>query len=217
MAPCWAIGLPNVLPLTFGVTSMALGVVLIVKIAIIPAVVLAILAGSFIGEMCRAEDGIRFVAGKIRKVVDVAFPKKGDVYSQEEFMDRYVALIVTFCVSGTGIFGAMNEGMTGDPSLLIAKALLDLFTAWIFAATLGYSVAVIAIPQFLIQIVLLLGAKQILPLVTPQMVGDFSACGGVIMLATGFCIAGIKSFPIANMLPALALVMPISFFWAKVA
>lgn len=36
--------------------------------------------------------------------------------------------------------------MTGDPSILIAKLLLDFFTAMIFACSLGIAVSVIGIP-----------------------------------------------------------------------
>jgi uncharacterized membrane protein YqgA involved in biofilm formation len=61
--------------------------------------------------------------------------KKGSAH--ESFIQSYVAIIVLFCASGTGIFGAMREGMTGDASILIAKAFLDFFTATIFACTLG--------------------------------------------------------------------------------
>lgn len=48
-------------------------------------------------------------------------------------------------------------------------------------------------------------------LASSAMLADFSACGGVIMLATGLRICGIKIFPIA-MLPALLLIMPVSAF-----
>lgn len=41
--------------------------------------------------------------------------------------------------------------------------------------------------------------------------GSFKTLG---MLVAGFRIAGIKSFPVANMLPALVLVMPISHLWS---
>ena len=54
-----------------------------------------------------------------------------------------------------------------------------------------------------------------MPLTTPAMLADFSACGGIIMLATGLRICGIKIFPIVNMLPALILVMPVSALWAR--
>jgi len=57
-------------------------------------------------------------------------------------------------------------------------------------------------------------AVKLLPLTTPAMIADFSACGGLIMVATGLRIAGIKPFGVANMVPALVLVMPMSALWA---
>jgi hypothetical protein len=144
-------------------------------------------------------------------------PAGDDAGPNEEFMEKFVAIMVLFCASGIGIFGALTEGMTGDPSLLISKAFLDLFTAGIFAITLGYTVATLALPQFAIQMTLLLLAGLILPMTTPAMVADFSACGGLIMVATGITICGIKPFPLANMLPALLLVMPLSALWTRIA
>lgn len=109
----------------------------------------------------------------------------------------------------------MNEGITGDASLLLSKSMLDFFTAAIFAAALGLSVAAIAIPQFIILMTLFFLGRFLLLLTTAAMVNDFLACGGIIMLATGFRIAGIKAFAIANLLPALLLVMPISYLWTR--
>ncbi len=42
-----------------------------------------------------------------------------------------------FCFSGVGIMGALTEGMTGDATLLLVKAIMDLFTALVFAISLG--------------------------------------------------------------------------------
>ena len=44
---------------------------------------------------------------------------------------------------------------------------------------------------------------------------DFKACGGFIMLATGFLMIKVKMFPIADMVPAMILVMPISALWVN--
>lgn len=96
---------------------------------------------------------------------------------------------------------------------MLSKSFLDLFTAAIFATALGYIVVTVAIPQFIIQFSLFLSAGFILPLVNEHLIGDFSALGGIIMLVTGFRICGIKSFPVANMLPGMILVMPISSLW----
>lgn len=201
------------LPLTLGMASIALGTMLIIKVKFMPAVVLALVIGHFIGELIYLEKGIGRVAGSTRTVIDRIFPPKGGL-SHEEFLNRFVAIVVLFCASGTGIFGSMHEGMTGDPSILYVKAILDLFTAAAFATALGYAVAVVCIPQLAIQLCLAGLAVVILPMTNATMMADFSAAGGVIMFATGLRICGIKSFPVANMLPGLILIMPISYLWS---
>lgn len=201
------------LPMTFGCASMGIGIVLIMKVDSIPVVVLSMLLGSLIGEIFQLERGIEKLSLKLRKFVDRPKPNQALLTSHEDFVEKYVALVVLFCASGMGILGSLTEGISGDPSLLITKAFLDLFTATIFAITLGYAVSLIAVAQFVVQVTLLLFAAIIQPLISPQMFADFSACGGMIMFATGFRICGIKSFPVANMLFSLLIVMPISAFW----
>lgn len=200
------------LPQTFGLASMGLGIALIVKVHFLPAVIMALVIGAIIGEMMNLEGNFGKVGAKARIVAD-KLSSGGNTLSHAEFQEKFVAILVLFCASGTGVFGAMTEGMTGDPSILYVKTILDLFTSAIFATALGYSVATIAIPQLAIQLMLAMGATHILPLTTKLMMADFSAAGGLIMLATGFRICGIKSFPVANLLPALVLVMPFHHIW----
>jgi uncharacterized protein len=200
------------MPLVFGLASMGLGIAMVVKVKYLPAVILAMLLGTLIGELMHLETWVQKVAAKTKGFIE-SFAKPPEGLTQEQFLEKFVAILVLFCASGTGIFGAMNEGMTGDYSLLIVKSFLDLFTAAIFATALGYTVATLAIPQFAIQASLFFLAIKILPLTTPAMIADFSACGGLIMVATGLRIAGIKPFAVANMLPALFIAMPISALW----
>ncbi len=201
------------MPLVFGCASMGLGVAMIVKVKFLAPVILALVLGAVFGELIQLETGIQRVAGLSRKWIEKIIRPSGSL-SHEAFMDKFVALMVLFCVSGTGVYGAMSEGMTGDPTLLIVKSILDLFTAPIFASTMGFTVAILVVPQFIIQSLLYLASSLILPLTTPDMLADFSACGGLIMLATGFRICGIKQFPVGNMIPALLLAMPLSWLWA---
>jgi uncharacterized membrane protein YqgA involved in biofilm formation len=203
------------LPMMFGLSSIGLGVATIIRVKYFPAVILALLLGTIIGELLHLEDWVMKISTKTRVVVDkIAEPKNKDL-THEEYLNQFVAVLVLFCTSGTGIFGVMNEAMTGDTSLIIVKSVLDFFTASIFAAALGYSLVVVAIPNFIIQIGLFFLSIWILPMVSPAMLGDFSAAGGIIMLATGFRIAGIKHFHVVNMIPALLLVMPISALWLR--
>jgi len=198
------------LPLIFGVASMAMGINSIVKMKLLPVVVFAVILGTAIGELIYLEKGIGVLAGKARGPVEKLFKSQSD---DPDFLTQFISIVVLFCASGTGIFGALQSGMTGDHTILLSKSILDFFTAMIFATSLGYLVATICIPQFVVLMILFFAAKIIMPLTTPDMLSDFTACGGVLMLATGFRISGIKSFPIANMLPAMLLVMPLSYLW----
>lgn len=202
------------MPMVFGCASMGLGITMIVKVKFLAPVVLALIVGTILGELIQIESIIQKVAKSGKNWIDRLTTPPENI-SQEEFFEKYVALLVLFAMSGTGIYGALSEGMTGDPTLLIVKAILDLFTAPIFAATMGFSVGLLFIPQFVVQVTLYLAASMIMPLTTPDMLADFSACGGLIMLATGFRICGIKEFPVAAMLPALFAVMPLSLLWSR--
>lgn len=202
------------LPLVFGCCSMSLGVVMIGKVHYLPATILAIILGSILGELFCIEAGIQKMGGHVKKFISRFEKKQDNAEGNAAFAEQFVPVLVLFCASGTGIFGAINEGMTGDTTLLMVKSFLDLFTSAIFATSLGLSLATLAVPQFILQAALFAGAGFILPLTTPVMLADFSACGGIIMLATGFRICGIKPFAVANMLPSLFLVMPISHVWA---
>lgn len=189
---------------------LGIGILLVMKCANLPVMVLATLVGALIGEFCLLEKGINGAVAKIQQL----FMASGNKPTHDSFIQSYVAIIVLFCASGTGIFGAMHEGMTGDPNILIAKSFLDFFTAIIFACSLGIAVSAICAPMLIIQLTLAACATLILPLTTPAMMGDFSAVGGLLLVATGLRVCGIKMFPVVNMLPALLLAMPISAAWA---
>jgi len=204
--------LRTAMPQTFGLASMGLGISMIIKLQHLPAVILALIVGAIIGEMFHLERKVGEIGSKAKGLIEKVFPAREGL-SQEEFIEKFVAVLVLFCASGTGIFGAMNEGMTGSPDILYVKSILDFFTSGIFATALGFAVAAVCLPQVAIQILLMFCATWIMPMTNAGMIADFSATGGLIMLATGFRIAGVKPFPVANMLPALFLAMPFSRLW----
>lgn len=201
------------MPMVFGLCSMSMAVILIMKVSTLPVIILACIIGTIIGELIYVERRINSAAARVRTFAEWLSPGRQETVSQKEFLELFVALIVLFCASGTGIVGALNEGMNGDPSVLYTKASMDFFAALLFSTRLGYVVAFIAIPQIIIQLSLAYAAILILPLTSEVMRNDFYAVGGMLMMATGLRICGIKLFPIANMLPALIIVMPLSALW----
>lgn len=191
----------------FGFAAMGIGITLVVKVYALGAVVLSLILGTCIGTWL-----------KLGKRVDTVFAglnawmlKKSK--PDDDYMAQFATLLVLSCCSGTGIFGAMNEGLTGDSTTILCKAILDFFTVLIFATVLGKFCAVIAVPQMVILMTLFFCAKLIMPLMTPQLVGDFSAVGGIIELMIALKILRLTKMNAVDALPALLIVFPISQLW----
>ena len=191
---------------TFGVCALAMGISSVVLMRNMPAVIFAVIIGTLAGTALDIDGAIRRGTGALLRKMSPG---------TDVDLGLMVTAMVLFCASGTGIYGSMTSGMTGDHSILIAKSILDFFTAMIFACRLKRATMLIGIPQLVIMLSLFCLARVILPLTDAVMIDDFKACGGFILLATGLRIAKIKEFPIADMIPAMNLVMPISAFWVN--
>ena len=202
--------------LILGCCSMCMGVSTIILMEHMPAVVFAIILGTGLGLAVHFGQLINKGGLAMQKVLSKCVKTSSDV-PQKEFEATLVTCITLFCASGTGIYGSIIAGMSGDHSVLMAKAILDLFTAVVFACTLGMVTAAVAVPQFIIFLILfLLGAPIYNGLelgTNSYIINDFKACGGFIMLATGFRMCKIKMFPVADMIPAMVLIFPIAVFW----
>lgn len=208
--------LKKTLPLIAGLISISMGVFFLNKLVNLPPIALAVIVGTIIGSLAHIEKHIENAGVKLRGPIEKIFPTKGDAgINAEDFTNQFIAVLILFCASGTGIFGALTEGMTGDATILFTKSSLDFFTAAIFASALGYIIAVIFVPQLIVFVILFFAASFIMTMINPSMVADFTACGGIIMLATGFRLCGIRAFPTANMLPSIILVMPFSAVWQQ--
>lgn len=191
----------------FGLCALCMGISAVVLMKNMPAVVFSVILGTLIGLALRIGGRIEKLSGRVLAKV---MPK-----ADQEVNDLMLTAVVLFCASGTGIYGALDSGMTGNHSVLIAKAVLDFFTAMIFACQLGKAAAFIGVPQFVVLISLFALAKVIVPMTTDTMIADFKACGGFILVATGLRMMKLKPFPVADMIPAMVLVMPVSYAWVK--
>lgn len=197
----------------FGCCSIAMGISSIVLMQNMPAVVFSVITGTALGLAVQLGEKVNSGGRAMQRFISKFIKNSNSDISAGEFEETLVTVIVLFCASGTGIYGAIVAGMTGDNSILIAKSILDLFTAGIFACILGGVVSVIAVPQFLLFLLLFLCAGFIFPMTTDTMIADFKACGGFLMLATGFRMLKLKMFPTADMILAMVLVMPVSWLW----
>jgi hypothetical protein len=200
------------LPATFALCSVAIGIGMIIKATDLTVIVMAFIIGTGIGELLYLENCVSKAAIFVQTKLDRFLPLPRGL-TKEEYSLQFTTLIVIFAASGLGVIGAMTEGLNGNYQLLLVKALMDFVTATIFSITLGPSIILIAVIQLVVQVTLFLLAHSIMPLMDAGVYGNFSAIGGIILLAIGLRIAKIMHFSIVNFLPALFLVIPFTYLW----
>ena len=190
----------------FGLSAITMGITLIIQMDALTAVVMSLIVGTLLGECLNLENslirGLSFCASKL----------PGKDLSKEQ-MDNLISMIILFCFSGTGIFGSINSGISGDHTILIAKSIMDFFTAIIFGAITGYLVSAIAIPHIILNVFLFFFGSLLFPLLNDSMVQDFKAVGGIITFAVGLKISKVRHYQVLNMVPALILVFLFSKLW----
>lgn len=167
-----------------------------------PLIVLgALLIGTLLGEWMRIEDGLH----NLGKFLEQRFSKEDDDGSNK-FARGFLTASLLFCVGPMTILGSIQDGLTGDYQLLAVKAVLDGFAAMAFASTLGAGVLFSTIVILVFQGSISLFAAQLSAIVTPLMMNELSATGGVILLGLAISsLLEIKKIRVGNMLPALAV------------
>lgn len=124
----------------------------------------------------------------------------------------FVTASLLFCVGPMAIIGSLSDGLTGDSHILLTKAIIDGIASVPLAATLGIGVAFSVIPLMLYQGSITLLAFFLEEFFSPGAIAEISALGGIIMLAIGLELMGIKKIRVANLLPALPLIMVAIYF-----
>ncbi|MDP9251811.1 MAG: DUF554 domain-containing protein [Chloroflexota bacterium] len=122
--------------------------------------------------------------------------------------EGFVTAAIVFCVGPLTFLGSIQNGLTGDASLLAVKSVLDGFTAIALAATLGWGV-LLTIPLILIyQGGLAVGASVFSGLLSELQLREMNAVGGLLMIGVGLKLLSIRDVKVADYLPAI-LVAPL--------
>jgi len=168
-----------------------------------PIIVLtSLLIGGILGEWLRIEDGLRNLGGFFER----KFIKNPQNQQGSRFIHGFLTASLVFCVGPMTILGAIQDGLTGDYSLLAIKSVLDGFAAMAFASSLGvgvlFSIAVIFAYQGGISLL----AAQAQALTTPAMMNEMNAAGGVLLIGIAISsLLEIKRIRVGNFLPALLI------------
>ena len=159
----------------------------------------SVILGLVIGEAIAIDGALKRLGGYLEKRLS-----KGESPVSRAF----VTTSLLFCVGPLTVLGSLEDGLTGDYSLLALKSALDLVAALSFASVLGWGVLLSAGTVLVVQGTLTLSAGLLEEVVTEPMVLAMTATGGVLILGLGIILLEIKEVKVANMLPAL-LVAPV--------
>lgn len=127
-------------------------------------------------------------------------------------VDGFVTASLTVCIGAMAVVGAIKDGLTGDYSILAAKAVLDFIIIVIMTASLGKGCIFSAIPVAVFQGAITLLAKLIEPIMTETALSYLSMTGSMLIFCVGVNLLWGKKIKVANLLPTIVFAV----IWALV-
>ena len=176
-----------------GLTVILIGLQMALK-SMHPMIVIgSLILGGILGELLQIEARLESFGSWLQG----RFAGAGNV------AEGFVAATLLFCVGAMAIMGALQDGLTGTPTILYAKAALDGVASIALASTLGIGVLFSALSVALYQGGITLAAESAKSLLTDTVVVEMNAVGGLLIVAIGLDLIGVKRLPVGNMLPAV--------------
>ena len=163
--------------------------------------IFSLVIGCLIGQWLDIEAKMETLGIKLKQAVRV----KND----NHFVEGFVTTSLIICVGAMAIVGAMQDGLSGDSSMLVAKSLLDFALVAILASAYGVGPVFSAIPIFVYQGAITLIAALFGSVISDGLIEQLSFVGSALIFCVGVNIVKEKTFQVANMLPALL----IPIFW----
>jgi uncharacterized membrane protein YqgA involved in biofilm formation len=168
-------------------------------------VLLALIGGAWLGEWSDLEAAFERLGQALERQVSRWL-------GPSPIACAFVAPSILFLVGPMTLLGSIQDGL-GDPSLLLVKAALDGIATLAFTASLGWGTLFSALPVLLVQGGVALLARQLQPLLRPDLLAALEATGGILILGTGINLLGLARLRVANLLPALLIVeLLVGFF-----
>ncbi|WP_281379511.1 DUF554 domain-containing protein [Geomonas limicola] len=182
-----------------GLAVLLIGAQLALKSQEPMIVIGSLIGGGLLGELIGIEARLEAFGALLQR----RFKGTGKI------AEGFVTASLLYCVGAMAIMGALQDGLGQRPEILYAKAALDGIASVALASTLGAGVLFSAGPLLLYQGSITLGATAAQQLLTPAVVREMNAVGGLLIVAIGLDLLGLKRLPVGNLLPAVFLAVPL--------
>ena len=159
--------------------------------------IVSLSVGGLIGEFIDIEARLDNVGEWLKRKLKVNQDKN------KGFVEGFVNSSLLFCVGAMAIIGSLRDGLNGDPSMLIAKGVIDGVVAIFFASTLGIGVFFSVIPVGIYQVIITIAAGFIEQFLSGRLILNLSFVGSILIFAIGINMIFGKKIKTGNLLPAI--------------
>jgi uncharacterized membrane protein YqgA involved in biofilm formation len=191
-----------------GMTTLVLGIATAAKSDNIVFPLVSVVLGGIIGESLRIEDRFESLGNWVRRKVEVKsqsgwMSRTSLTTLHPRFVEGFVTATLLFSIGPMSILGSIDDGLGRGAQILIVKAALDGLVSVLFAATMGWGVAISAVIVGIYQGLMTLGASGLDAILTDRMVHEMSATGGIMILGIALRFMEVKPIRVGSLLPGL--------------
>ncbi len=162
----------------------------------------SLLVGGLLGEWWKIEEGLQ----RLGAWLESRFAQQQGDEEKQRFIKGFLTASLVFCIGPMAIMGSIQDGLGGDYQTLAVKAVLDGFAALAFTSSLGVGVLFSGLTVLVYQGGITLLAAQLNSVVTPLMMNEMTAVGGLILIGIAISsLLELKPIRTASFLPALLL------------
>ena len=165
--------------------------------------ILCLTIGAVIGELLNLEGAFERFGEWLKRKTGNAKDKR--------FVDAFVTASLTVCIGAMAIVGSIEDGITGDYSILATKAVLDFIIIMVVSCSMGRGTVFSAIPVAILQGSITALAGLVRPLMTEAALNNLSMVGNVLLFGVRINLAWGKKVRVANLLPAIVIAVIAAF------
>ena len=158
--------------------------------------IISMVLGTIVGELLRLDDWLSTLGDTIER----QFAKRG---VKGRVSEGFVTASLLFCVGAMAIVGSLESGLSGNHATIYAKSVLDAVSSVVYSSTMGFGVALSAIPVFLYQGAITLCASLLSPVLTDPVIAEMKAVGSLLIVALSFNMLGLTKIKVMNSVPAI--------------
>jgi len=177
-----------------GLFTLSLGFIMTLKMKNPIIIIISLILASITGGIIGIEDILAKSAEKIKRKIG----------GSEKFVEGLITSFITFCVGPMTVIGSIEDGL-GDPSILIAKSIMDGVVSIAYSVVYGYGVIFSIIPLFIYQGSLTLLAQHIKTLLSDALLYDLTATGGILLIGLGISLLEIRKIKVGDLLSSLLI------------